>query len=154
MKPLIVGLNNPLSFYEDEALVTYPPGCTGERILRFMQAEDPAYTEADYYADFDRTNLWRGTRLPSGPGTAAAYRACGEAVLEKCRGREDVVLLGTRVWSAVTNRTPPDWFRAVSLADIRFWFLPHPSARNLIYNQPSARERAGWALLHVVGRKP
>lgn len=151
MKPLVVGLNNPLSRHPDDALVPYPPGCAGWRLWQLMREVRPSTTMEEYANAFDRRNLWRGKRLPEGRGSAAAYRAEGQIVRDACDRREDVVLLGVRVWDAVTDLAPPSWFGHKDVGSVRYWFLPHPSGRNVLYNSAKFRRRAGELLVRLAG---
>jgi len=150
-RPLLVGLHNPYSGHPDDALVPFPPGSSGERLLRLIQDVDPRFSEDDYYRAFDRTNLWRGRLLPHGYGTRAAYLAEGERVLGLAMGRDDCVLLGSRVWDSVmAGRRRPAPLEQITLNGMtRFWLVPHPSERNLVFTNAELRRRAGELLLKM-----
>lgn len=146
-RPLLVGLHNPLSGHPDDALVPYPPGCTGARIVEMIAAVAPGFDAEQYIEAFDRTNLWRGRLLPRGHGTTAAYRAEGERVLCEAMGRENVVLFGSRVWWSVLDRRPPERYDSLLLNGMtRFHYLPHPDDVSRI-----DRDRAARILLEVAG---
>lgn len=151
MTPLIVGLHNPLSTHPDDALVPWPKGCTGDRLLGFMQQIDPAYDADQYLHDFERMNLWRGRRLPQGRGATAAYRTEGEAIYEYVLDHHThVVILGVRVWDSMLGRTAPSFFDKQVKDDTVFWYMPHPSGRNLLYRSALNQRRAGEMLFRVL----
>lgn len=165
VRPLLVGLHNPLSPDPRDALAPFPRGCAGERLASMILQADATGTfgTVEYEEAFDRMNLWRARALPSGLGAGAAFSAAGEAVVAECAGRRDVVLLGTRVWSAVMANVPhpmgrpgaPSFFEHREVRGTRFWRFPHPSGRNLIYNRPAQRQRAGEILLALArGKMP
>lgn len=151
MRPLIVGLHNPLSPHPADALVPYPSGCAGWRLWMMMRDVVPRFSRDTYLHGFDRRNLWRGRELPSGKGSTAAYRSEGDLVLSACHGRTDVVLLGARVWDSVAMCLAPSWFECKEvLPGIRFWRIPHPSGRNFIYQSMANRRRAGLLLVDLL----
>jgi len=151
MKPLIVGLHNPLSNHPRDALLPFPPGSTGWRLLMMIREVEPETSRLLLIDGVDRRNLWRGNALPSGKGSAAAYRAEGRLIFEGCFGRSDVLLLGARVWDSVTDRLAPGWFESKEvIPGTRFWNIPHPSARNVIYNNRATRQKLGRLLLEVL----
>lgn len=153
MKAIIIGLNNPISPRPDDALLPYPAGCTGHRLLELLQLADPSFDEADYLETFERRNLWRGMELPIGRGKTALLRREGRRLLDYCTAEpREVVLLGAQVWSAVTNRTAPSWLQSKTIADSVFWYVPHPSGLNRIYNKIDKRADAGRLLLEVARR--
>lgn len=55
-----------------------------------------------------------------------------------------VVALGRRAADAMGYHG--DWFKWLEVGLLRVAVIPHPSGKNLIYNDPSARERAGQTL--------
>lgn len=149
MNPLLVGLHNPISNHPRDALLPFPPGSTGWRLWMMMREIEPHLVRGIFIDGFDRRNLWRGNDLPSGEGSTAAFRAEGRIIYDACLRRDDVILLGVRVWSAVVDRMPPDWFTAKELDGVRFWRIPKPSIRNVIYNSRSARILVGQLLLDL-----
>ncbi len=151
MKPLIVGLHNPLSQHPSDALVPYPSGCTAWRLWMMMRDVEPRFSRDTYMHGFDRRNLWRGKELPTGQGSTAAYQSEGDLVLTGCHGRTDVILLGARVWDSVASRLGPEWFEYKEvLPGVRFWRIPHPSKRNWIYNSISCRRKVGRILVDLL----
>ncbi len=150
MKPLLVGLHNPLSTHPRAALLPFPSGSTGWRLWMMMRDVDVTISRQVFMEGFDRRDLWRAPDLPTGPKSTAAYRAEGRILLDACRARADVVLLGARVWSAVADCRTPDWFECKEvLLGVRFWRIPHPSGRNVIYNSLTNRRRVGQLLLDL-----
>lgn len=149
MKPLLVGLHNPLSRRPEDALVPWPPNCTGDRLLRLIRLARPETTEDEYLESFERTNLWRLIRLPYGRGSAAAFEAEGERVRDMARGRPVTVLLGSQVMRAVLGRHVEYWER-VERDGAAYVLLPHPSGRNYLYKIEANRVRAGRWLAEIM----
>lgn len=146
---LIVGLNNPLSSSPEDALVPWPDGCTGARLYDLIAEAAPKFTEDQYLAAFDRMNLWPGAELPSGIGRTKALRAQGRKVLKSILAARyrTVVLLGPLVWTNVLETTEtPEWFTSRRHYGREFYYVPHPSGRNLLYNNPMVRKRASSLL--------
>lgn len=152
MKPLLVGLNNPHSPLPSMALVPYPPGCTGARLLDMIRLADPAFDDDLYLTAFDRTNVWKGRELPTGRGSMNLLLREGRRI-HRCivTHHRTAVILGAKAWAAVMNRTPPQWFECADVLGARIHYLPHPSGLNLIYNDDSAQRRAGALLLSLIG---
>lgn len=149
---LIVGLNNPLSSSPEDALVPWPDGCTGARLYDLIRESAPKVTEDHYLAAFDRMNLWPGPEIPKGVGRAKMLRAQGRKVLNEifARGYRTVVLLGPLVWTNVLETTEtPEWFTSRSHYGRQFYYVPHPSGRNLLYNNPMVRKRASSLLAQL-----
>lgn len=150
MKTLLVGLNNPLSPRPSHALLYYPVGSTGHRLLELIRGVDPSFDADDYLDAFERLNLWPGRELPEGRGSTALLQAEGRRVLKRATAEpRDVVLLGTKVWYCVLNRQPTmtPWLGSVEVGGSRFHKLPHPSGLCREYNDDELRRRAGELLL-------
>ena len=152
MRPLLVGMVNPLSSDPRHALYPHPRGSAGERLYRIFEDATGA-SRTEYLSAFHRVNL-----LPS------AYAACWDSaaaheaavVLRLGIGGRTVVLLGDAVRRAfrvprgevgvaqtiALAREPvePTWDTAT------VYCLPHPSGRCLWYNDPENRVRAGELL--------
>lgn len=147
MRPLLVGLNNPHSVRESDALLHYPRGATGWRILEMIRLADPAFTADDYLEAFDRRNLWPGCELPDGRGRAKYFQSHGRALLRELDGTgRDVVLFGKIVWASVLDRNAPPKFTSQEKLGCTFWYLPHPSGLCRDYNAEENRLRAGQIL--------
>ncbi len=159
-RPLLVGLHNPLSPEPEFALYPLPEHGTGGRILELLR---PDLTRREYLRAFDRVNLLEHDERVGGKGYAARLRRARIRLFEHVyAGRhETLVLFGADVWRAVNHgarSVRPSWLRwdtftivgEISLR-VRFLTLPHPSGRNLWYNEPANRAAAGRALRRLAG---
>lgn len=136
-RPVIIGMNNPVSDDPGHALFPLPPGCTGHRLYEMLRAEMGA-TQREYLHVFDRRNLVIGEwRLGHARENAAL-------LLPSLAGRH-VVLLGREVVKAF--QLPRMQAGAVHRAgDATFYQLPHPSGRNPWYNAEENRRIASELL--------
>jgi hypothetical protein len=147
-RPVLVGMNNPISLNPEHALYPWPPGCAGHRLYSMLAEVAPGMGMAAYARLFDRRNLVRG------PWNAALASTAADAMRVELAGRQ-VVLLGREV------------ARAFGLADLElcthtleatrattFYLLAHPSGRNLHYNKPENRAAAGHLLARLLGIEP
>lgn len=152
MRPIIVGMNNPRSLAPEHVLYPWPPGCAGHRLWQMFYDACGA-TMSQYRDAFERRNLMVG------PWLAQVARVAASSMLPGLAGR-DVVLLGEEVRRAfgVVPRLPwPrdlqsswDWSPAPGEVEpTRFYVLPHPSGRNLLYNDPAVRREVGTVLAHL-----
>lgn len=151
-KPALVGLNNPFSPRPSHALVSWPAGCPGHRVLSMIQEVEPDFSEDEYLDAFWRMNLWRGLELPEGRGSMALLQTEGRHLLRTLTEEpRDVVLFGVKVWYCVLNRQPTmtPWFESLDVNGSTFWKLPHPSGLCREYNDESNRRRAGEILLRL-----
>lgn len=133
MRPLLVGESNPAGSRPEWALYPHPPGCAGARLQRIL-----GLTRGQYLRAFDRVNL--------SPEPWEA-RAAGQRAHELRRGpHRQFILLGRRVARVfgLEDHRPFSVVRSVSTTGRRqvFCLLPHPSGRNLIWNDPAAQR---WA---------
>lgn len=129
MKPLLIGMNNPQG---NEPLWPEPRGCTGHYIWKMINSLEPLLKK-DYTNVFDRHNL-----VADRTWNAAVAYAARDATWELMRGRQ-AVLLGKFVPAALGITRPPAgvW---VGQAPGRFTCIPHPSGRNLWYNDPNNKK--------------
>lgn len=147
-RPLLIGMNNPLSTRPRYALWPDPPGCSGHRLWSLL---NDAYevTREEYVAAFDRVNL------VVGPWDATVARREVDLLVAsgalECR---TAVLLGRSVQDAF------GWRRRESLDSevcsmttghgaaysTTLVALPHPSGMCRWYNDPENRRRAGVVL--------
>lgn len=133
MKPVLLGMNNPVSDAPEHALYPHPPTCTGARLLKFSGLERSVYLSV-----FDRRNVIGGRAWD---GRLARERA--PALREEFRGRT-VVLLGAQVNSVMRGGTEHE------LAEPFVWTpdghggwmakVPHPSGMNHFFNDLLHRE--------------
>ena len=151
MKPLLLGMNNPLSDDPEFDLYPYPEGSAGWRLWKML----PEGTTRRQYLDmFDRRNLLRAREWDQ-----RAARAAAQELLPELGGRA-VIVLGTQVRAALgLPKAEPLAWRMVSgpPVDGRVSFLfsyaalPHPSGRNMWYNAPTNREAVGKFLVEAAG---
>ncbi len=152
MRPLLIGMNNPLSDDPEFDLYPYPEGSTGWRLWKMM----PEGTTRGQYLDmFERHNLLRARAWDQ-----AKAREAARDLLPKLDGRL-VIVLGTQVRAAlglpgaeplVRNRFMKDFTRRAFYFD---WIaFPHPSGRNRWFNQPENMARARDVLLDAVLSRP
>jgi hypothetical protein len=99
-RPVLVGMNNPVSSDPAHALFPHPPGCTGYRLWEMLKTRIPHVTRREYLDAFDRRNV------------------VGHAVYN----REEALLLHPQENGGVSWRQ-----------------IPHPSGRNLWFNDEQNR---------------
>jgi hypothetical protein len=142
MKPLLLGMNNPLSDDPEYDLYPYPEGSTGWRLWKML----PEGTTRRQYLDaFDRANL-----LHARGWDARAARAAARLLMPSLAGRF-VVVLGTEVRAALglPLAEPLSICRTVGMGimgaieyDLEWLAFPHPSGRNRWFNQAENRAAA------------
>lgn len=150
-KPLLLGMNNPLSDDPHYDLYPYPDGSAGHRLWQLMPE---GMTRGEYLRAFDRRNLLRAREW-----SAPAARRAAAALLPELHGRV-VVVLGTEVRAALglpkvlplTRQEARLPLGAAGDRVVRFeWVaLPHPSGRNYWYNDDANREAARALLSELV----
>lgn len=151
MKPLILGMNNPLSDDPEFDLYPYPEGSAGHRLWKLLPE---GTTRNQYMAAFDRRNLLHARKWD-----AREARHAAQDLLPELVGRL-VVLLGTEVRSALglpavvplsmhESLLRPDASPGTQIM-LRWVALPHPSGRNLWYNNEDNRLRAGDLLDRIM----
>lgn len=133
MKPVLLGMNNPVSSDPEHALYPYPSTCTGARLMKFSELDKRTYLTA-----FERRNVLDGQEW-----SARAARERAPSLREELRGRT-VVLLGAPVNSVMRGGTPHE------LAGPFVWTpdghggwmakVPHPSGLNHFFNNHLHRE--------------
>jgi hypothetical protein len=119
---LLVGEDNPLSSWPENALVCWPDGCAGER----LQSRIFGLPELEYLA------LWR-TNLCRGGWFAKSARARATELLNPDAPWKVIVMLGRKVEAAFRPHTK-ELIAAFNLfLEVPGHFLvslPHPSRRN------------------------
>lgn len=136
MKPVLLGMNNPVSSDPRHALFTSPKGCTGNRLWLMSGLEKDEYLDG-----FERRNV-----LDSKHWNLKKAREAAPALRAEFMGRT-VILLGAPVNSLMRGGTPHE------LAPPFVWTpdghggwrakVPHPSGQNLYFNDPLHRHVAG-----------
>lgn len=149
MKPILIGLNNPVSQRPGHELYPLPEGCTGHRIWRMLHDRTSA-TMSQYLETFERRNLVRAVEYDRMKGRARAY----EIVVELRGSGRTVVLLGNAVREAFdwvmrgeglldqscASGIPPLLVHPQEAGGCTWRQIPHPSGRNLFYNDEKNRE--------------
>ena len=144
---LLLGENNPYGSDPEFALYCYPPGCAGYRLRRILGLPQHQYLA------LHRKNLC------DGDWSNAAARTRALELLDPHAPWRVMVLLGRKVTAA---------FEKVALDDaplvpfsmtgccpgMTLVSLPHPSGRNLVWNQSWARDRARQLLCEVAPELP
>lgn len=121
-KPLLLGIDNPHSTDPRAALLPRPKGSAGHRLFKMASMKWSVYKAA-----FDRANV--------------SDVISSNDVCEELNDRV-VVVLGKMTWRRLSmpNYSQPfdkvrsDFYRST------FILVPHPSGKNLFYNEPSNRE--------------
>lgn len=141
-RPVLVGMNNPISRHPSHALYPSPVNCTGWRVWQLLQGADPSISDEQYLLGFDRRNV-----LSARTWSAREARAAGAELMDEISGRT-IVVLGVETCRALGLPRSP-WAEWASHGATRCVLLPHPSGRCREYNEPSMRARAGAVLLEA-----
>lgn len=148
MKPILIGMNNPISTRPGHELYPAPEGCTGHRLWQMLNARTGASRLA-YLECFERRNLVQAKEWDHLTARARAYE-----VVQELRGSgRTVVLLGNSVREAFhyvlqdnllvnTNPLPVDYniglppllVHPQRVGGCTWRQIPHPSGRNTWYN--------------------
>lgn len=133
MKPVLLGMNNPVSSDPAHALYPHPSTCTGARLLRFSGLERHIYLTA-----FERRNVLDGKQW-----STRDARERAPSLREELRGRT-VVLLGAPVNSVMRGGTEhemaPPFVWTPDGHDGWMAKVPHPSGLNHFFNDQLHRE--------------
>jgi hypothetical protein len=117
-RPILVGIDNPHSADPRRALMPMPTGSAGWRLWKLSGMPRPEYLRA-----FQRVNACDRPVIP--PGSR-------------------VVVLGREAWGALgLPFATPLCEVEVPVTRTRFTLVPHPSGRNLWYNDEDNRQRVG-----------
>mgnify|MGYP007083431842 CR=1 FL=1 len=153
VKPLLLGMNNPLSDDPKYDLYPYPEGSAGYRLWKMIPGD---VWRRDYLGSFDRRNLLRAREW-----NQRAAREAARALMPELHGRL-VLVLGTQVRAALGLPPAEPLARMLAEVDcsptradalrIKFeWIaIPHPSGRNLWYNDPTNMRAVGELLISLM----
>lgn len=133
-------MNNPISLDPKYALHPWPRGCAGNRLYEMLREVDPSVAMHEYMRRFDRVNL------VAGPWNVRMARVRAAELRPTLVGRH-VVLLGQKVAEAFG--IDPRCSACKLDEDATFYLLPHPSGRNLLYNDPGRRRATGQLLARL-----
>lgn len=127
-RPIIIGMNNPLSMEPGFELYPAPEGCSGHRLWKMLNARTGASRMA-YINKFERRNLCVGDW-----NARDAKMRAGEIINELWGSGRTVVLLGQEVRAAFG--IPPLLVHPQNIGGTWWRQVPHPSGRNLWYAEP------------------
>jgi len=160
-KPLLIGMNNPVSLRAGHELYPLPEGCTGNRLWKMLHQRTNA-SMREYVDTFERRNLVRAVAWDRTKARARAY----ETIVELRGKGRTVVLLGNAVREAFdwvlrgeglldptcAAGIPPLLVHPQEAGGCTWRQIPHPSGRNLFYNDEKNREVVAMLLeeLYVV----
>lgn len=149
MIPLLIGENNPQSLAKGHELYPLPDGCAGNRLWRMLnEAHQRKHKKqllpSKYLAGFERRNLVVAKSFD--PRTAKA--SAGVISEELWGSGRTVVLLGRNVQRAF-GIPPAEPFSDYLNGGVKWWRVPHPSGRNLWFNEQSNRATVGDFLLRI-----
>lgn len=146
-RPLLIGMNNPVSTLPGHELYPLPEGCTGNRLWKMLHARTGARM-TQYRDVFERRNLVRGVQFDRLRARARAH----EIVTELHGSGRTIVLLGRAVqeafhfalsetpqdvvWNEPARGLPPLLVHPQEAGGCTWRQIPHPSGRNLWYNEP------------------
>ena len=134
MNLVLVGELNPLHSDPKYALWPHPPNCAGDRLRRILDVSLGEYIATPRY------------NLCTGRWSTFVASESAELIREK-HPREWLVLLGVKVAAAFERRGTP----AFALdEEARLAFLPHPSGRCRVWNDPLAAVRARELVERVI----
>lgn len=139
-KPILIGINNPVSSQPGHELYPWPPGCTGDRIFEMLRSRVPEVTRHEYLDRFERRNLV--------PHKVVSKKIAREnAAKIECElfgtGR-NVVLFGADVAGAFGH--PRLLLHPQVIGGVTWRQVPHPSGRNLWFNTPTNRDLVAMLL--------
>lgn len=141
MKPIIIGMNNPISTRPGHELYPAPEGCTGWRLWRMLNARTGA-SRVQYLDTFERRNVVLARGWNRVEARARAY----EIVQELRDTGRTVVLLGRAVQEAFNYAMPgalplpPLLIHPQESCGCTWRQVPHPSGRNTWYNSEENRK--------------
>jgi hypothetical protein len=144
VKPWLVGELNPYGDHPDMALYPLPRNASGGRLARII-----GLSRSEYLRAFERMNLCAGRW-----SAKAAAKAAQDMFAKSFSA--PVILLGAKVADAFRRAellpanaqpfsTQYAWGRTLLL-------LPHPSGRNLIWNEPERVKLARFLVLDLIDR--
>lgn len=140
MKPVLIGMNNPLSSMDGHQLYPHPDGCTGHRIYEMLRERLPDVRRGQYLTAFDRRNLVTGQSFSK----VLAKQEADRMYAEFWGTKRTVVLLGEEVRRAFGH--PRLLVEPQMIGGCTWRQIPHPSGRNLWFNDPAHRKLVGLLL--------
>jgi hypothetical protein len=120
-------MNNPVSTAPEHALYPYPPGCTGHRLLEMLQTRVDI-GRREYLERFDRRNVVNSKLFDK----AMARKGAADLFNEFFGSGRTIVLLGADTVAAFN--IPRLLIHPQIVGGCTYRQIPHPSGRNLWYN--------------------
>lgn len=149
---LVVGEDNPYGADPQFALYPMPTGCSGYRLCHDVFA----------ITQLRHLGLWRANLCEGKWSTKAARERVRQLFVPEAPWTT-AVLLGKKVREVVTKTLDADgvlgnfeadYYRGVDGEQFLLIALPHPSGRNLAWNQPSVRANARRVLAEHIPEIP
>lgn len=141
MRVVLLGMNNPLRAGPKYALFPAPAGCTGHRIYQLLRSKLPHLLRQDYLNGFERVNL-----VDSKLWSRRAAQQAAPGMVQRMAGRT-VVTFGEEVRLALG--LPKLLLHPQQVHGVTWRQLPHPSGRNLWYNDEKNRDLAATLLAEL-----
>lgn len=135
---VIVGEQNPYGGDPYFALYPSPDGCSGDRLCRKIMG----ISRGRYLSYFARVNLCDGT---------FSLRAAERRASEIAKEAKKLVLCGSKVCLSFGVRFEPFHILPVGNEGTMALVLPHPSGRNIMWEQRGIIERARKAMREFFG---
>lgn len=150
MKPLLIGENNPVSLRPGHELYPLPEGCAGNRLWHMLsdahrRRRGKILLPSRYLAAFERRNLVRAKSFDARTARAMAL----EMQMELFGSGRRIVCLGRKVQHAF-SLPPLQPLEMATIGGSRWYAVPHPSGRNLWYNDEANRAAVGDLLLGLM----
>lgn len=136
MRLILVGLSNPYSHNPSDALAPYPKGSSGRRLWKMMNKRT-GITEFQYMRKFQRVNLRDFGDFPTDAERVKHLK-------RSFRPGDTVVLLGDELRKLMGLRKMLIHPQVVE--GVTYRQIPHPSGRNLFYNDPICKSLVGMLL--------
>lgn len=133
MRPVLIGMNNPIHSDPAFALYPYPPGCTGHRLLAMLQSRLPDATRKQYLDRFDRRNVLSRKHWDK----LMAREGAAKLDQEFWGSGRTIVLLGNDTADAFGH--PRLLLHPYMVGGSTYRQVPHPSGRNYWYNDETNR---------------
>lgn len=147
-KPVIIGMNNPRNGDPKFALYPHPPGSAGGRLFAMLKECRPDVKRIQYRDAFTRVNMLQG------PWSVAKARLVGPVFRMLLSGSDrDVLVLGQGPWDALGLPPSQGPLWKLELDGVRWRLIPHPSGRNLWYNDEANRRLVGMILEELMPRE-
>jgi hypothetical protein len=127
-RPVLIGMNNPVSSNPAHALYPHPVGCTGHRLFEMLQSRIPTCKRHEYLSAFDRRNVVPHRVWDKQTAVEGAHKL----EQEFWGSGRTIVLLGADTVAAFG--IPRLLVHPQIIGGSTWRQIPHPSGRNLWYN--------------------